>query len=216
MIDHPGSSDGRTTKICWNVIKDRYGKPVLTPNCGADVTDSGCPGMVQSSRMTVTEGHTPRNETRLKTSGLKQVSNNRFKQPRQPPVRGVGVTLPDQTPVKQRRKMTAEATTFTDATNSKIPAGCNMPLNNVTIDGSWHKVMKKNRYVKPIETQDSRTVVRENDDFETNSGMKTVGADRYTDPDTTVRPEGGPARALTAGGGGGRERMIPIIDVAVA
>ena len=71
MIGHPGSLDGRTTKICWNVIKDRHGKPVLTPNCGADVTDSGCPGMVQSSRMTVTEGHTPRKETRLKTSGLK-------------------------------------------------------------------------------------------------------------------------------------------------
>ena len=167
-----------------------------------DVTDSGCPGMVQSSRMTVTEGHTSRNGTRLKTSGLKQVGKNRFKEPRQPPVRGVGVTLSDQTPVKQRRKMTAEATTFTDATNNKIPAGCNMPLNNVTIDGSWHKVMKKNRYVNPIETQDSRTVVRETDNFETNSGMKTVGADRYTDPDTTVQPEGGPARTLTAGGPG--------------
>ena len=98
--------------------------------------------------------------------------------------------------------MTAEAITFTDATNIKIPAGCQMPLNNVTMDGSWHKVMKKNRYVKPIGTQDSRTVVRENDDFETNRGMKTVGADRYADPDTTVRPDGGPARALTAGGPG--------------
>ena len=49
MIGHPGSLDGRTTKekTCWNVIKDRYGKPVLIPFCGADVTESGCPGMVK-------------------------------------------------------------------------------------------------------------------------------------------------------------------------
>ena len=152
--------------------------------------------------MTVTEGHTPRKETMLKTSGLKNMDNNRFKQPLQPPVRRVDVTLPDQTTEKERREMTAEAIIFTDATDKQIPAGCQMPLNNVTMDGSWHKVMKKNRYVKPIGTQDSRTVVRENDDFETNRGRKTVGADRYADPDTTVRPDSGPVRALTTGGPG--------------
>ena len=202
MIGHPGSLDGRTTKTCWNVIKDRYGKPVLTPICGADATESGCPGMVQSSRMTATEGHTPRKETMLKTSWLKNMDNNRFEQPLQPPVRRADVTLPDQTTVKERREMTAEAIIFTDATDGKIPAGCQMPLNDVTIDRSWHKVMKKNQYVKPIWTQDSRTVVRENDDFETNREMKTVGADRYADPDTTVRPDGGPVGTLTAGGPG--------------
>ena len=167
MIGHPGYFDGKTTKekTCWNVIKDRYGKPVLTPFCGADVTESGCPGMVKSSRMTASEGHTPQKETMLKTSGIKNMDNNRFEQPLQPPVRGANVTLPDQTTVKERRE-----------------------INGLTIDRSWHKVMKKNQYVKPIWTQDSRTVVKENDAFETNSGMKTVEADRYADPDTKVRP----------------------------
>ena len=202
MIGHPGSLDGRTTKekTCWNVIKDRYGKPVLTPICGADVTESECPGMVKSSMMTATEGHTPRKETMLKTSWLKNMDNNRFEQPLQPPVRRANVTLPDQTTVKERREMTAEAIIFADATDGKIPAGCQMPLNGVMIDRSWHKVMNKNQYVKPIWTQDSRTVVRENDDFEINRGMKTVGADRYADPDTKVRPDSGPAVTLTARG----------------
>ena len=72
----------------------------------------------------------------------------------------------------------------------------------MTIDRSWHKVMKKNRHVKPIWTQDSRTVVKENDAFEINSGMKTVEADRYADPDTKVRPDGGSVGTLTAGGPG--------------
>ena len=207
-MDHPGPSDGRTPDICWKMIRDRYGKPVLSPNYVADVPDSGCPGREQSSGKTVTEEHTSRNGTRLK-----HVGRNRFRQPRQPPVRGVGVTCPDQTPIKQRRTLMAEATTDTNATDSTIPARCNMPLNNVSIDGAWHKVMTKNRYVKPMETQDSRTVVREIDDFETNSAMKTVVTDRCTDPVTTVRPDGGPARTLAAGG---RDRMIPMIVMTVA
>ena len=195
VMDHPGPSDGRTPNICWKLIKDRYGKPVLSPNYGADVPDSGCPGREQSLGKTVTEEHTSRNGTRLK-----HVGRNRFRQPRQPPIRGVRVTCPDQTPVKQRRSLMAEATTDTITTDSTIPARCNMPLSNVSIDGAWQKVMTKNRYVKPMETQDSRTVVTEMDDFETNCAMKTVVKDRYTDMVTTVRPDGGPARALAAGG----------------
>ena len=48
MRDHSGSSDGRTPDVCWKLIKDRYGKPVLSPNYGPDVPDSGCPVREQS------------------------------------------------------------------------------------------------------------------------------------------------------------------------
>ena len=64
MMDHPGSSDGRTPDICWIMIKDRYGKLVLSPNYGTDVPDSGCPGREQSLGKTVTDEHTSRNGTR--------------------------------------------------------------------------------------------------------------------------------------------------------
>ena len=117
MMDHPGPSDGRTPDIRWKMIKDRYGKLVLSPNDGADVPDSGCPGTEQSFGKIVTMENTSRNGTRFK-----QVGRNRFRKPWQPPVRGVGVTNPDRTPVKQRRSLMAEATTDTKAINETIPA----------------------------------------------------------------------------------------------
>ena len=40
----------------------------------------------------------------------------------------------------------------------------------------------------------------EMDDFETHRTKQTVVADRYTDPVYTVRPDGGPAKVLAAGG----------------
>ena len=194
MKDHPGSSDGRTPDVCWKLIKDRDGKPVLSPNYGPDVPDSGCPVRDQSLGKTVTEAHTSRNGTRLN-----QVGRNRFRQPRQPSVRGVGVTCSDPTREKRGRSLVAEPTTVTNAMDSTIPARYNT-LNNVSIDGDWHRVMTKNRYVKPIGTQDSRTVVSEMDDFETNRTKQTFVADRCTDPVYTVRLDGGTAKALAAGG----------------
>ena len=41
----------------------------------------------------------------LKTSWIKNMDNNRFEQPLQPPVRGANVTLPDQTTVKESREI---------------------------------------------------------------------------------------------------------------
>ena len=202
MTGYPVSLDGRTTqkKTSWNVIKDRYGKPVLTPIWGADVTESRCIEMVKPSMMTAAEGPTPRKETMLKTSWPKKMDNNRFEQPLQPPVRGANMTLPDQATVKERREKTAEAIIFTNTTDGQPNAGCLMPLNGVTIDRSWHKVMNNNQNVKPIRTQDLRTVVREKDDFEIKQGLKTVEADWCVDRDAEVRPDSGQAAALTAGG----------------
>ena len=75
-----------------------------------------------------------------------------------------------------------------------------MPLNNGSVDGAWHTVMTKNRYIKPTETQDFGTDVRELDDFETNKAERMVVTDRCTDPVTTARPAGGPSRSVTTGG----------------
>ena len=77
-------------------------------------------------------------ETILKTNWPKEMDNNRFEQPVQPPVRGTKMTLPDQVTVGEKR--------------GKTPAECLMPLNGVTIDKSWHKVMYSNRNEKPIRT----------------------------------------------------------------
>ena len=188
MTGYPVSLNGRTTqkKSNWNITKDRYGKPVLTPIWGADVTESRCIDVVKPSMMTTAEGQTPRNETILKTSWPKEMDNNRFEKPVQPPVRGANMTLPDQVTVKERREKTA--------------AECLMPLNGVTIDRSWHKVMNSNRNEKPLRTQVLRTVVRESDCAEIKRGLKTVEADWCVDRDDEVRPDSGQAAALTTGG----------------
>ena len=93
----------------------------------------------------------------------------------------------------------AEATKVADTMDNTVPARYNTP-NNVSVDGDWHRVMTKNRYVKRGGTQDSKTVVSEMDDFETHRAKQMVVADRHTDPVYTVRPDGGPAKVLAAGG----------------
>ena len=77
-----------TKKSSWEIVKDRYGKPVLTPIWGADVTESRCIDVVKPPKMTAAEGHTPRKETILKTSRPKEMDKDRFEQPVQPPVQG--------------------------------------------------------------------------------------------------------------------------------
>ena len=194
MWDHPGSSDERRHDVCWKFIMDRYGKPVLSPKYGPDMPDSGCSVRNHSLKKTVPEAHTSRSETRLN-----HVGSSRFRQPRQPPVRGVGVTCPDPTRENRGRSLVAEATTVTNTMDNTVPAGYNTP-NNVSIDGDWHRVMTKNRYAKPMGTQDYRTVVSEMDDFETYRTNQTVVADRCADPVYTVRPDGGTVKVLAAGG----------------
>ena len=53
---HPGSSDERRHDACWTLIMDRYGKPVLSPNYGPEMPDSGCSVRKQSLDRSVTEG----------------------------------------------------------------------------------------------------------------------------------------------------------------
>ena len=109
MTGYPISLNGRTTqnKSSWKLIKDRYGKPVLTPIWGADVTESRCIDVVKPSMMTTAEGQTPRSETILKTSWPNEMDNNRFKQSVQPPVREASMPLSDQVSVEERREKSA-------------------------------------------------------------------------------------------------------------
>ena len=189
MTGYPVSLNGRTTQkknSCLEIVKGRYGKPVLTPIWGADVTESRCIDVVKPPMMTAAQGYTPRKETIIKTSRPNEMDNNRFEQPVQPPVRGANVTLPDQVTIKERREKTA--------------ADCLMPLNEVTIDRSWHKVMNSNRNEKQIRTRVLRTVVTDSDCVEIKRGLKTVQADRRVDRDDEVRPGSGQAAALPTGG----------------
>ena len=65
------------------------------------MTESRCIDGVKPSMMTAAEEQTPRKETILKTSWPKEMDNNRFEQPEQPPVRGANITLPDQVTCKR-------------------------------------------------------------------------------------------------------------------
>ena len=136
MIGYPVPLNGMTNqkKMCLSIIKDRYGKPVLTPIQGADVAKTKCVEVVQRTMMTAAKGQTPRNETILKASWPKEMDNNRYEKPIQSPYRGANMTIPDHVTVKEKSGMTA--------------ARCLMPLNEVTIDRSWHKGMNSNRNEK--------------------------------------------------------------------
>ena len=60
MAGYPVSVNGRTTerKSSWEIVKGRYGKPVLTPIWGTDVTESRYIDVVKPPILTAAEGHT--------------------------------------------------------------------------------------------------------------------------------------------------------------
>ena len=186
MTGYPVPLDSRTTqkKSSWNIIKDRYGKPVLTPIWGADVTESRCIEVVQPSMMTAAEGQTPRKETILKTSWPKIMDNNRFEQPLQPPVRGANMTIPDHVTMKQKSGMTAPE--------------CQIPPNGVTIDRSWPKDINSNRNEKLIRTPSLRAEVRTTDCVETEQRMKTIEAEGCVNLADRVKPSRNQETAVAA------------------
>ena len=138
--------------------------------------------------------HTSCYETRLNPVG-----RDRIRQPRPPPVRGVGVTGADQTRKTRRNSLAAGTTTVTKTIANTVPTGYNTQ-NTELADGDWHKVMRKHRYIKSIGKQDYRTVASEMDNFETSGTNQTVVADQYTSPVAAIRPDGRPAEVLARGG----------------
>ena len=75
-------------RLCLDIIKDQYGKPVLTPIRGAEVAKTECFEVVERSMMTAAKGPNPRNGTIHKTNGPKEVDNNRYEKPGTVPVLG--------------------------------------------------------------------------------------------------------------------------------
>ena len=191
---HPGSSDGRKQDVYWKLAMDRYGKPVLSPNIGLDMPESGCSVRKQSFGGSVTEAQASRNVTRPS-----HVGGGRVGQPRQTPVRGDGVTCPDPTRVNRGSSVVTEATTVANTLATTVPAGYHIP-SLVPVDDNWHEVLTKHRIGKLWRTQVSSTAVSELDDFDTHSTCKTVVVDRHSDPGYAVRPDSGPAKVLAVGG----------------
>ena len=188
MAGYPVSVNGRTTerKSSWEIVKGRYGKPVLTPIWGTDLTESRDIDVVKPPILTAAEGHTSQKETILKASRPKEMNQDRFDEPVQHPVQGAKRTFPDQATVKERREMpTAE---------------CLMPINEVEIDRSWRTVMNNSRNEKPIQTRILRTVVTESDCDEFKRRLQTVEADRLVDRNEEDKPGSGQAAALPTGG----------------
>ena len=191
MRNQPGSSENRRHDVRWNLIMNRYGKPVLSPNYRPDIPGSGRPVRKESLDRSVTVAHTSRSGTRLD-----QVGRVRVGQPRRPLVRGVGVTSADSTEANRGRSFVAEGTTVTDTLDNTVPARYNTP-NDVSGDGDWHRVVTRNGYVKPMRTQDYRMGVSEMDDFETYGTTQMVVAD---DPVCVIKPDGDPAELLAGVG----------------
>ena len=188
MAGYPVSVNGRTTerKSSWEIVKGRYGKPVLTPIWGTDVTESGYTDVVKPPILTAAEGHNSQRETILKASRPKDMNQDRFDEPVQHPVQGAKKTFLDQATVKERREMTT--------------AEYLMPINEVEIDRSWRTVMNNSRNEKPIRTRVLRTVVTESDCDEFKRRLQTVEADRLVDRNEEDKPGRGQAVALPPGG----------------
>ena len=188
MAGYPVSVNGRTTerKSSWEIVKGRYGKPVLTPIWGTDVTESRYNDVVKPPILTAAEGHNSQRETILKASRPKDMNQDRFDKPVQHPVQGAKKTFLDQATVKERREMTT--------------AEYLMPINEVEIDRSWRTVMNNSRNEKPIRTQVLRTVVTESDCDEFKRRLQTVEADRLVDRNEEDKPGRGQAVALPPGG----------------
>ena len=195
MADYPVSVNGRTTdrKSSWKIVKGRYGKPVLTPFWGTDVTESRSNDVVKPQILTAAEGHTLQRETILKASRPKDMHGNRCDEPVQHPVQGVKRTFPDQATVKERREMTT--------------AEYLMPQCEVETDGSWRTVMNNNRNEKPMRTGATESAC---DEFKRK--LQTVETDRLIDRNEENKPGSGQAVAVPPGGirmsatdnGGGR------------
>ena len=73
-VGYPVPQNGmmKPGRLCLDIIKDRYGKPVLTPIRGAEVAKTECFEVVQRSMMTAAKGRIPRNGMiHIKTNGPK-------------------------------------------------------------------------------------------------------------------------------------------------
>ena len=142
MRNQPGSSENRRQDVRWNIIMNRYGKPVLSPNYRPDIPGSGRPVRKEGLDRSVGMSHTTRAGTRLDPVGRVRVG-----QTRRPLVQGVGVTSADSTEANRGRSVVAEVTTVTDTLDTTVPPRYNT-RNDVSGDGDWHRVAAEKRICK--------------------------------------------------------------------
>ena len=128
MFGYPASVTGRTTvrKSSWEIVKGRYGKPVLTPTWGMDVTETEPMDVVKPQVLTEVEGKTLQKGTILQASRPKNVNRDRSDELVQLRVQEDKRTIPNQIIGKKRSEMTT--------------AEYDMPIYGVETDGQWRTV----------------------------------------------------------------------------
>ena len=133
MAGYPVSVTGRTTvrKSSWEIVKGRYGKPVLTPIWGMDVTVSEPTDVVKPQILAAVEGKTLQKGTILKASRPKNMNRDRSDELIQHRVQEDKRTIPNQVIGKERSEMTT--------------AEYEMPIYGVETDGPWRTVIYNNR-----------------------------------------------------------------------
>ena len=189
-VGYPVPQNGmmKPKRLCLDIIKDRYGKPVLTPIRGAEVAKTECFEVVQRSMMTAAKGPIPWNGTIPKMNWPKEVDNNRYEKPVRSPYWGTNMTIPDHVTMEQKSGMTA--------------AKCQIPPNGVTIDRLWPKGMNSNRNEKPIRTPSLRAEVRTTDCVDVEQRMKTIKAEGCVNRADKVEPSRSQETAVAAMGVG--------------
>ena len=186
MAGYPVSVTGRTTvrKSSWEIVKGRYGKPVLTPIWGMDVTESEPTDVVKPQILTAVEGKTLQKGTILKTGRPKNMNRDRSDELVQHRVQEDKRTIPNQVIGKERSEMTT--------------AEYEMPIYGVETDGPWRTVTYNNRNGKP--TRILKTAVTESDCDDFKRRLQTVEADRPVDRNEEDKPDSGQAVAVPPAG----------------
>ena len=186
MAGYPVSVTGRTTvrKSSWEIVKGRYGKPVLTPIWGMGVTESEPTDVVKPQRLTEVEGKTLQKGTILKASRPKNMNRDRSDELVQHRVQEDKRTIPNQIIGKERSEMTT--------------AEYEMPIYGVETDGLWRTVTHNNRNGKP--TRILKTAVTESDCDDFKRRLQTVEVDRPVDRNEEDKPDSGKAVAVPPAG----------------
>ena len=173
---------GKTTvrKSNWEIVKGRYGKPVLTPIWGMDVTDSEPTDVVNPQILTAVEGLTLQKGTIRQASWPKNMNRDRSDELVQHQVQKDERTMPNQVIGKER----SETTT----------AEYEMPIYEVGTDGPWRTVTCNNRNRRP--TRILKTAVTESDCDDFQRRLQTVEADRPVDRNEKDKADSGQAAAV--------------------
>ena len=186
MARYPVSVTGRTTvrKSSWEIVKGRYGKPVLTPIWGMDVTESEPTDVVIPQILTEVEGKTLQKGTILKASRPKSMNRDRSDEWVQHRVQEDKRTIPNQIIGKERSEMTT--------------AEYEMPIYGVENDGPWRTVTHNNRNGKPTRLLKTELTESDCDDFKRR--LQTVEADRPVDRNEEDKPDSGQAVVVPPAG----------------